>query len=181
MRIRLLPLYSLLLACAAVSAPRRPSPEPLCAAGPESAFQDDLLDRLAGKWTLTGNMMGRELLQECSGEWVLHHKFLRLDCRETKDPPLLGVRYESIMYIGCSSVTQRYVVNLVDVFGAGDTLGIGHRTGNSIVFTWDSSEGAFENTFVWNAESSSWTSSLRQRDGSGAWKVWGEKVLRRSR
>ncbi len=177
----LLRLCPLMLACAAASGARRPSPPPLCAAGPDSTFQDDLLDQLVGKWTLTGNMRGRELLQECSGEWVLHHQFLRLECHETRRPPLLRVRYESTMYIGCSSVTQRYVANLMDVFGAGDVLGFGHRNGRSIVFAWTSSGGAFENAFTWNAESGSWTSSLRQRDGSGNWELWGEKVLRRSK
>jgi len=180
MRVGLLPLCSLVLLGGATRAPDGESPHPVCAGGPDATFQDDLLDRLAGKWRLTGTMMGRELLQECSGDWVLHHKFLRLDCRETRNPPLLGVRYESTMYIGCSSATQRYVVNLVDVFGAGDSLGFGRRSGDAIRFEWDLPDGAFENTFTWNAASDTWTSGLRQKDRSGTWKLWGEKTLQRS-
>jgi hypothetical protein len=156
------------------------TPHPLCVAGPEATFQDDLLDKLAGKWTLSGNMMGRELLQGCSGEWVLHHKFMRLDCRETRHPPLLGVRYESSMYVGCSSDSQRYVVYLLDIFGGGDTLGFGHRIGQAFQFTWASPNSVTENTFTWDAESGVWTSSIRQKDRSGQWKVFAEKKLRRN-
>jgi hypothetical protein len=43
--------------------------QPVCASGPEVTFREDLLDKLAGKWSLTGDMMGRELHQECVGEW----------------------------------------------------------------------------------------------------------------
>lgn len=154
--------------------------QPLCAPGPEAQFHDDLLDKLVGNWTLTGNMKGGELAQECSAEWVLNHEFLRLQCRETKSPPLLKVRYESNMYIGCSSASPRYVVNLVDIFGAGDSLGFGQRTGNSLRFVWRYPSGAaFENRFIWNPESHTWTSSLQQKDSSGKWSVWGEKVLYR--
>lgn len=112
---------------------------------------------------------------------MFHHKFLRLDCRETKDLPLLGVRYESTMYIGCSAARQRYIVNLVDIFGAADNVGVGSRTGNAIQFVWDSPDGALENTFTWNPQSNTWTSSLRQKDKTGKWSVWGEKMLRRNK
>ena len=143
MNTRLLLVCFLVLFGMALCAPAQQPSAPRCAAGPETTFQDDLLDKLVGKWKLTGTMMGRELLQECSGQWVFNHKFLRLDCRETKDQPLLGVRYESTMFIGCSSASQRYVVNLVDVFGASDNLGFGRRTGNTIQFVWSYPYGTF--------------------------------------
>lgn len=168
-----------LLLFAALAAAAQEEHRPACAPGPEAQFQDDLLDELVGDWTLTGNMMGRELAQQCSARWVLNHKFVRLDCRETRNPPLLKVRYESTMYVGCSSASHRYVVNLVDIFGAGDSLGFGRRTGDTIRFVWEQPDGtAFENEFAWKAGSHTWVSSLRQRDRSGKWTSWGEKTLR---
>jgi hypothetical protein len=177
MKIRLLPASVALLLGAAVFASSTQS-HAACAPGPKSTFQDNLLDKLAGKWSLTGNMMGRELLQKCAGAWVFHHKFLRLDCKETKNPPVLGVRYESTMYIGCSSASQQYVAILVDIFGAGANVGLGRRTGNTVQFTWAYPDSAFENTFTWNADSGTWTSLLRQKNRSGKWESWGQKTLR---
>lgn len=154
--------------------------QPICSPGPESHFEDNLLDHLVGNWDLTGKMMGGELAQQCSAEWVLNHKFLRLECRETKNPPLLKVRYESTMYVGCSSTNHRYVVNLVDIFGASESLGLGRRTDNSIDFAWEYPDGgAFENKFTWSPDSDTWVSELRQKDGSGKWTPWGEKKLHR--
>jgi hypothetical protein len=177
MKIRLIPLSIALLLCTAMSAAVTQS-HAACAPGPQSTFNDNLLDKLAGKWKLTGSMMGRQLLQECAGEWVFHHKFLRLDCHETRNPPLLAVRYESAMYIGCSSTSQQYVAILVDIFGAGDNVGLGRRTGNTLQFTWTYPDGAFDNNFTWNAKSGIWTSFLRQKNQSGKWDSWGQKTLR---
>jgi len=178
MKIRL-SLLGLVLS-AVIPALGQQVPHPLCVAGPQATFEDDLLDKLAGKWTISGSMMGRELLQECSGEWVLHHKFMRLDCRETRKPPLLGVQYESTMYVGCSSDSQRYVIHLLDIFGGGDVLGFGSRTGQAIQFTWVSPDSVIENTFTWDAKLGVWTSSIRQKDRSGQWYIFAEKKLRRN-
>jgi len=150
-----------------------------CSAGPESTFQDELLDKLVGRWRLTGTMIGHELLQECSAEWVLNHQFVRLSCHETRKPPLFKVPYEAVTYIGCSGETQRYVNYLLDVFGAAETPGFGRRTDNQIEFVWDDPNGAFHATMTWNLESDSWTFLSQQKDRSGKWGPFAEKTLRR--
>lgn len=170
---------ALLLFCSPLLAPGQQPSGPTCGAGPEKIFQDELLDKLVGRWKLTGSMMRRELLQECAAEWVLNHEFLRLDCRETRQPPLLKAKYEATTYLGCSSTSQRYVAYVLDVFGAGESLGFGRRTGNDIELVWDYPDGAFQTTMTWKAESDSWMLLLRQKDSSGKWSTFAEKTLRR--
>ncbi len=152
---------------------------PSCGAGPEKTFNDGLLEKLVGEWALTGTMVGKPLEQQCSAKWVLNHEFLELDCRETKQPPVLKVRYEAATYIGCSSTTQQYVVNLLDVFGAADTLGFGRRNDKSIELKWDYPSGPFRMTMTWEPDSNSWFFLLRQQDRSGKWSTFAEKHLRR--
>jgi hypothetical protein len=41
-------------------------------------FQDDLLDRLVGKWNATGAVHGTPSKQTFEVDWALNHQFLRI-------------------------------------------------------------------------------------------------------
>jgi len=46
--------------------------------GEHRIFQDRLLERLVGKWNVTGKAAGQKIEQYCEADWVLNHQFLRL-------------------------------------------------------------------------------------------------------
>jgi hypothetical protein len=144
-------------------------------------LQDDLLDRLVGSWELTGTMQGQQLQQACSAQWVLNHQFVHLHCRESKHPPLLGLPYEADMYIGYDGTTRRYVAHLLDIFGQiAPSLGYAERSGNKLVFLFEDSAGAIENSMSWTPGGDTWHVSIRQRR-NGPWSAFAEKELRRTK
>ena len=46
------------------------------AAAQQPTLHDDLLDRLVGRWTLTGTIAGRERTDDVTAEWTLNHQFV---------------------------------------------------------------------------------------------------------
>jgi hypothetical protein len=52
-----------------------------------AAWQDDLVNHLAGVWKLEGAMMGREAHHEVRAEWVLNHQFLRMHEKTAASAP----------------------------------------------------------------------------------------------
>ncbi len=50
-------------------------------------WKDELVDRMAGKWKVGGEVMGQAAHHEMEAEWVLNHQFLRLHEKTTADAP----------------------------------------------------------------------------------------------
>ena len=44
----------------------------------QPAFQDALLDRLAGRWVLTGTIAGKPTTHDVVAEWVMEDQYLRI-------------------------------------------------------------------------------------------------------
>jgi len=63
-------LYLRPLAAAAHAA--RAADDPLD--GPKRIFHDDLLDNLAGKWSLTREIRGKTQQNTVDAEWLLNHR-----------------------------------------------------------------------------------------------------------
>ena len=141
----------------------------LAQAPPE--WKDDLADHLAGAWTLTGQVRGRDAHHDVQAEWVLNHQFLRIHEKTAPPAPASERRYEAIWFLGYDSVSERYVLHLMDVFGTrySETLGYGTRDGNSIRFVFEYPDGPFHTTYRWSPETGSWQWLLEQKDKDGKW------------
>jgi len=141
-----------------------------CAQAP-AEWRDDLADRMAGAWTLTGQVMHREAHHVIEAEWVLNHQFLRVHEKTAAGAPAAERRYEAIWFLGYDAIGERYVLHLLDVFGPrySETLGYGRRDGNSIRFVFEYPDGPFHTTFRWLPESGSWQWLLEQKDKEGKW------------
>src|SRR5436190_15501114 len=57
------------------------------AAAQDRTFHDPFIDRLAGDWTLTRQIRGKELENTVHAEWVLNHQFLRVHMKDSAQPP----------------------------------------------------------------------------------------------
>ena len=142
---------------------------------------DTFLDRLAGLWTLTGNMGSTGLSQKVNARWVIQGQFLEVHCIEegsvTQDQPL----YEAVYMLGYDSQSKEYSMHLFDTFGANyaRTIGIGTRHDDSVEFLFEYPNSHFSNTFTWDKETGGWEMLLRQKEEYNAWKVFAKKILTR--
>lgn len=117
---------------------------------------------------------------DLTAEWVLNHQFLFLD---EKDAITIAGKpgYEAHIYIGYYNASERYVIHWIDIFGGrfSETLGYGARTGNSIKFVFEYSDGPFHNAFTWNPGDKSWRFFLEQKGVNGKWKTFADQTATR--
>src|SRR5580692_7160029 len=99
-------------------------------------WADGLISNLKGSWKLEGKVVGNDAHHDVQADWVLNHQFLRIEEKTSANAPAGERRYDSIWYLGYDPVSERYVLHLMDTFGArfSETLGYGVRDGNQIKF-----------------------------------------------
>jgi hypothetical protein len=143
--------------------------------------RDNFVDRMAGTWKLEGQVMGREAHHEVHADWVLNHQFLRLQEKTAANAPNTERPYEAFWFLGYDSVSERYVLHLMGVFGArySETLGYGIREGNQIRFVFEYSDGPFHTTYRWNPEKDTWEWLMEQKDKNGKWTPFADLKLTR--
>lgn len=166
-------LFLMLLLVVAVPAGAQDPPAPLD--GPNHPFVDDLLDHLAGTWKATGQMRGQPVIHSIDASWVLNHQFLRFHEKDTSS----STAYEADVYIGYDNMSERYVIHWIDVFGGrfAETLGYGHRSGNSIRFVFEYPDGPFSNTLIWKPAERKWQFVLESKNNRGKWESFGTLEL----
>lgn len=145
--------------------------------GPHRLFQDSLLDRLTGAWSMSGAVRGRSATLTFSGDWVLNHQFLKLEMRDVKVPPA----YQAAVYIGYDNASERYVAHWLDNFGGrfSETLGFGQRAGTAIAFVFEYPDGPFHTTFTLDPRAGTWAVLMRDRGPNGAWREFAHYALER--
>lgn len=153
-------------------------PISLAAQGPPE-WRDNLVDRMAGTWKLEGQVMGREAHHEVHADWVLNHQFLRIEEKTAAGVPGTERPYAAFWFLGYDSVSERYVLHLMDVFGArySETLGYGTREGNQIRFVFEYSDGPFHTIYRWNSEKDTWEWLMEQKDKNGKWASFADLKL----
>lgn len=131
----------------------------------------DLADQMTGNWYLTGQVMGREAHHSVHAEWIFDRQFLRIEESTIQDPPKSERRYDAVWFLGYDQVSKRYVLHLLDGFGArySETLGYGIREGNQIKFVFEYPDGPFHTTFRWSPESNKWEWLMEQKGKDGRW------------
>jgi hypothetical protein len=132
-------------------------------------WHDDLADAMAGTWRADGEVMGKTAHHIVEADWILNHQFLRLHETTAPDAPAVEKRYEALWFLGYDPISERYVLHLMDVFGArfSETLGYGIRSGNEIRFVFEYPDGPFHTTWIVGKSSSQWR--MEQKDKDGKW------------
>jgi hypothetical protein len=143
----------------------------------------DLPDHMTGSWDLAGQVMGREAHHQVRAEWVLDRQFLSIREETAPDAPKTEKRYESLWFLGYDSVSERYVLHLLDVFGGrfSETLGYGTRHGDQIEFVFEYPDGPFRTTYHWNPADNTWQWRMKQKDKEGKWSEFADLRLVRSK
>ena len=145
----------------------------LAAAHPPS-LKDPFLDNFVGDWSVARKMgNGRTIESTVRGEWVLKHQFIQLHCGAGGQAP----EYEALVLIGFDEGAKSYVCHWIDVFG-GHYSGVGRGKLDpnllGVEFEFDSKEGSLMNKFVFDPETKSWASLIRQEE-NGQWKTFAEE------
>ncbi len=155
-------------------------------AGPASAqspneWNDELVEHLTGTWKLEGTVMGHAAHHDIRAGWILNHQFLNIQERTAASAPEAEHRYQANWFLGYDSVSDRYVMHLIDVFGArfSETLGYGTRDGDSIRFVFEYPDGPFHTVFRWLPQSNSWRWLMEQKDKAGKWTSFADLTLTR--
>ena len=145
-------------------------------------WPDDLVNHMTGKWKLEGRIMGRDAHHEVQAEWVLDHRFLRIHEKTEADAPGSERKYEATWFLGYDPTSERYVIHLLDIFGAlfSETLGHGARQGNEIRVVFEYPDGPFHTTYRWLPENDTWQWVMEQKDKDGKWTNFADLKLRRA-
>jgi hypothetical protein len=143
------------------------------------AWHDGLAEQLVGKWKLEGNVMGRAAHHIVAAQWVLGHQFLQIHEQTSSDAPATESRYDAIWFLGYDTVSERYILHLIDVFGGrySETLGYGTRDGNDLRFVFEYPDGPFHTRWGWLPDAKRWEWHLEQKDKAGNWKVFAHLQL----
>ena len=139
----------------------------------------DLPDHMTGDWSLTGPVMSQQAHHRVHAEWILNRQFLRIEESTAPDAPKSERRYDAVWFLGYDSVSERYVIHLLDGFGArfSETLGYGTRTGNQLQFVFEYPDGPFHTTFLWSPEGDKWEWQMEQKGKDGNWGQFADLVL----
>lgn len=134
---------------------------------PHHIFQDELLDKMAGRWKLTGTIRGKSVEHAVETQWILNHQFLHVHEKDVATPPA----YEANVMIGYDNTSERYVAHWIDVGGGrfSETLGFGTRSGDQIEFVFEYPDGPFRTTFHWLSDKKQWQWQMRPKNSAGKW------------
>jgi len=148
---------------------------------PKRVLQDDLLDKMVGKWRLTGSFEGQRVNHAVEARWVLNHQFIEIHEKDLTQPKGDAVAYDALVYVGYEATPQRYVAHWLDVFGGGSaTLGYGKRTETAIQFDFEYPGQPWLTTFRWNASTNSWQWLMQTKNKQGLWQEAANMTLLRT-
>ena len=132
------------------------------AAFAQKGFGDDLIDHLAGDWTLSGTIAGHGVVHDIDAAWVLDGYYLQIHEVSREETPAGTPQYEALVTIGWEPATKEYVCQWLDSTGGtglrDGVLGHGPREGDSIPFVFGvEEESSIHNTFHYDEDSETWT------------------------
>lgn len=127
----------------------------------QTSFRDSLLDRMTGKWVMTGTIAGEKTTHDVVCDWVLAHNYFRI--HEVSREKTSGGEplYEAIVFIGRDNKAESYQCLWLDVTGGGglcgDAIGSGRLDGERINFLFKGPSGSvFHTTFVCDHVADKW-------------------------
>jgi len=123
--------------------------------------QDELLDRMAGNWLMSGTIGGNQVKHDLVAGWVLGHQYLRFH-EVAREVDSEGVpAYEAIVFIGWDQATSRYTCLWLDVTGSGakfpDATGYAKPAADELAFVFDTgNDSTIHTTFTYDRELDTW-------------------------
>ncbi|MEI9930688.1 MAG: hypothetical protein WDM89_09090 [Rhizomicrobium sp.] len=137
----------------------------------QAPFNEPLVDHLAGKWVLSGQMDKGTVTHDITAEWVLAHQYLEIyEVSREKNKDGSPV-YQAKVFIGWDAGKKIYDCAWLDDYGSISTQSLGYAkpNGNSIAFVFQNRDdaGSFHTTFAWHPENSTWTMDMDNVSAAG--------------
>jgi hypothetical protein len=158
--------------CLAVTAP-------LLAQHATRGAADGLLDRLVGRWRMTGSVRGRPAAYTLEAARVLQGRFVELHMVDDNRPP----GYEARVFVGADTAGGRVIAHWLDNFGAAYSVphATGEVRGDTLLLAFPYPSGAFRDTFTYDSSADAWHFRLETADSTGAWRRFADYDVRRRR
>jgi hypothetical protein len=150
--------------------------------GGPRALEDDFLDRLIGKWVVTGTTHDLPVPQSMQIDWVLNHQFVRIDQKMTENRPGWNIPYEALHFIGYDRLQKRYVLHALTVAGvSGPSVAYGSLQGDVMKFEAKDGQRSVDMQLIWRAESGTWRFVWGSQPTGGEWQAVTDLVLTRAK
>ena len=136
----------------------------LIATAQQAPVNSPLLDHLAGKWLMQGNVGKQAVSHELEAEWVLQHHYLRFHEVSQQKSDKGEPQYEATVFIAWNEKTKQYSCVWLDTYGGAtaESIGVAAPKENELafVFTDEHGETSFTNTFVYDPKTNTWEDRL---------------------
>jgi hypothetical protein len=146
-----------------------------CAAKPvhaqTRAAADSLLQKLTGRWLMTGDVMAEAVTHDLAGRRVLDGQFVELHIVDRGTPP----GYEARVFIGADSLGN-FVAHWLDSFGAAASIphATGRMRGDTMVLIFPYASGNFRDTFTYDRARDTWHFLLESESVDSGWRKFAE-------
>src|SRR6185437_10219937 len=134
-----------------------------------------LMNRLVGRWTMTGRLGGKRTIHDVAASWVLKREYVRFHEVSRERGADGGPAYEAIVLLSWHAKTSEFMCLWLDNTAGGGLspqgIARGHQSGDTIplVFTLSQRE-SLHTTFAYDRSADTWrltTSQMRRATGSG--------------
>ena len=117
-----------------------------------------LLERLVGRWELSGQMGETPLYQRVMARPVVGGEYIELSFVSTHPPAPGSPRYAALYLVAYQPEQDLFLLHLFDTFGVAHpyVYGTARREGHSLPFVFPYAEGAFTNRFTYLPEFDAW-------------------------
>ena len=146
---------------------------------PFRPVRDQFLAQLAGRWTLSGAVLGKPVRYRGDATWVLDGAWLRLALVDRAIPP----GYQADVYLGFDAKAGDYIAHWLDRFGAAGArvVATGHRNGQTLVLLFPYDGAPFRDTLTLAADGASGSLLLESQRPDGSWSTFASYQLARRR
>src|SRR6056297_1399773 len=145
----------------------------------EAGFQDKLLDRFTGRWTLTGTIAGDNVVHSIDARWVLGHHYLQFD----ESTEIGEIDYEATVIIGWDAPSGRYVCLWLDSTGgsglSNGILGYAGPSEDELAFVFSGDSSRFHTTFSYDRENDTWSWTMESEKEKGQFKPFARLKMKR--
>ncbi len=148
-------------------------------------FRDTLLDRMVGRWVLTGTIDGQQTTHDVTVDWVLNHGYIRLHEVSREKDAAGAPAYEAIVFLGADPGGRGLACLWLDSTGGtglnGKAIGHAQPAGDRIPIVFEFPNGtSFHTTFAYDRATDSWRWLMDAQDGKGTLTPFARVTLSRT-
>jgi len=148
----------------------------------EPPVNSPILDHLAGKWVMQGDVSGQKATHDIQATWVLDHHYLRIQETSREKNSKNKPQYEATVFIAWNEAKKQYAAVWLDVYGSitAGSIGTADPKENELLFSFKDDNGTVDltNDFVFHPDSDTWEWKIDNID-KGVVKPFARFTLRR--